>query len=187
MRRLCSLIALIVLAVSSAAFAQTSDPFQSTTMQPVPIEQRATTDDIHNLFAALNVQKQSEQMMKVMRVQTASMMEQELKRQSPAPTAREIQLFKESMDQAFNALDIQGLMNDMAGIYQQYLTRDEVVAITAFYESPAGQSMLTKMPAIMSEYMRVAMPKQMDKVHATMEKLEQQFKKEQQRQDATKN
>lgn len=187
MRRLCSLLVLVVLAVSCAAFAQTSAPFQSTTLQPVPVEQRATTDDIHNLFAALHVEKQTEQMMNVVRVQMTNLMEQELKKTSPPPTARQLQLFKESMDQAMGSLDVRGMMNDMANIYQQYLTRDEVVAITAFYESPAGQSMLTKMPAIVSEYMRVAMPKQMDKVRVTMEKLEQQIKKEQERQSAPKN
>jgi hypothetical protein len=34
--------------------------------------------------------------------------------------------------------------------------------------------MLTKMPAIVSEYMRVSMPKQMDKVQASIKNLEQQ-------------
>jgi hypothetical protein len=123
----------------------------------------------------------------VMRVQTTNLMEQELKKQSPPPSARQIQLFRESLDEAMGALDIEGMTNDMANAYQEYLTRDEVVAFTAFYESPAGQSMLTKMPAIVSEYMRVAMPKQMDKMRATMEKLEQQMKKEHERQNAGKS
>jgi hypothetical protein len=97
-----------------------------------------------------------------------------------------MQLVRQYMDEALSGFDIKALMNDMAGVYQEYLTRDEILAMTAFYKSPAGKSMLTKMPAIMSEYMRIAMPKQMEKVQASIKNLEQQMKKERQLQGAPK-
>jgi hypothetical protein len=186
MRRLSSLVILFTLLASTAVFSQTSAPAGVPIIQPVPEVQRASIDEVRALFAALNVQQQSEQMVKVMRVQVTNAFTEEMKKQSPPPSPREMQLVRQYMDEALSGFDIKALMNDMAGVYQEYLTRDEILAMTAFYKSPAGKSMLTKMPAIMSEYMRIAMPKQMEKVQASIKNLEQQMKKERQLQGAPK-
>ncbi len=43
------------------------------------------------------------------------------------------------------------LMDEMAAIYVRILTEEELDAMLAFYRSPAGQSMLKKMPEMMAE------------------------------------
>ncbi|WP_420348321.1 DUF2059 domain-containing protein [Pelagibius sp.] len=43
------------------------------------------------------------------------------------------------------------LMDEMAIIYERVFTEEELDAMLAFYKSPAGQSMIKKMPAMMAE------------------------------------
>jgi len=58
------------------------------------------------------------------------------------------------------------------------LTRDEIVAIRAFYTSPAGKSMIAKMPGIMAEYMGVALPRQMKKMQAAAAEMQDRIRKD---------
>lgn len=44
---------------------------------------------------------------------------------------------------------------DIVAIYRETFTQDEIDAMTEFYGSPVGQSVLEKMPGVMRKSMRV--------------------------------
>jgi hypothetical protein len=61
------------------------------------------------------------------------------------------------MKLALDVYPIDAMMDDVTEIYQRYMSRSDVEAFIAFYTSPPGQHLLDAQPAIMSEYMPVAM------------------------------
>lgn len=64
------------------------------------------------------------------------------------------------------------LANLVAPIYDKHFTEAEIDAITAFYRSPTGQKMLSKMPAIIAESQQAGMEwgqKIAEKIMADME------------------
>ena len=52
-------------------------------------------------------------------------------------------------------LDTHGLIDQLIPIYDKYYTIDDLKAVNAFYESPAGQKVLTVLPSLMQESMKV--------------------------------
>ena len=177
MRRLIlSLLAVFLLC--SCVFAQSVTVSMNPALQPVPEEQRASMDEVRGLFDAMGSKQQMQQMMTNMETQMSATMQQELKKQFPQITPKQLAEMQSWTKQMTASLDFDDMLNDMAKVYQAYLTRDEIVAIRAFYESPAGHSMQTKMPAIVSEYMLTSLPKQMKKMEAAMASLQERMKKE---------
>lgn len=174
MRRL-SFVLFLILALSSVVVAQSS---ATPAVEPVPESQRASIDEVKALFESQNAQKQAEDMINMMKRQMLAMFEEEMKKQSPPPTPHQLSLFRTWMDESMSTLNVADMMNDMAVVYQKYLTRDEIVAINAFYASPAGKSMMAKLPTMMTEYMQVALPKQQKKMEALMASLQERVNKE---------
>jgi uncharacterized protein len=172
MRRLLfSVVALI--ACSCCALAQTQAPH----LDPVPESQRASVEEVHALFAAMNSQQQTEQMMQMMKGNMIQAFEEQMAKQSPPPSPHLMNQLRANMNEVWSTLNVNDLMDDLASIYRKYLTRDEIAGIRAFYDSPAGKSMLTKTPGIMNEYMQVALPKEMERMQAAMKQMELRMKK----------
>ena len=61
------------------------------------------------------------------------------------------------MKLALDVYPIDAMMDDITVIYQRHMSRSDVDAFIAFYSSPPGQHLLDSQPAIMQEYMPVAM------------------------------
>lgn len=59
-------------------------------------------------------------------------------------------------------------------VYVKHLTAAEMEATLEFYRTPAGQSILQKMPLVMEESMRLGQQWGMDVAQRVMEKLEQE-------------
>jgi hypothetical protein len=146
-------------------------------LNPVPESQRASAEEVHALFAAMNSQKQTEQMLQMMKANMMQAFEEQMAKQSPPPSPKLMQQLRNGMNEVYGTLKVDDLMDDMASIYQKYFTRDEIAGIRSFYDSPAGKSMLTKMPGIMNEYMQVALPKEMQRMQDAMQQMEQRMKK----------
>jgi hypothetical protein len=171
-------LAAVVLLYSSALFAQTSAPAAPPQLEPVPEMQRASMDEVRGLFDAIGSRQQIDQMMKMMQTQLSKAMEEQLRQQTPPPSPRQVEHAQEFMKQAMNSVNVEELLNEMAQLYQKYLTRDEIVAIRAFYTSPAGKSMIAKIPGIMAEYMQVALPRQMKKMQAAAVEMQERIRKD---------
>jgi len=70
------------------------------------------------------------------------------------------------MDAAFKLYPMDEMVDDLVVVYQRHLTKEDVDAITAFYESPAGQHLLDNQPAMMKEMMPATMKKMQERAQA---------------------
>lgn len=59
------------------------------------------------------------------------------------------------MDIMFGAMDKQAMKEDTIKLMAKHFTVDELNALTAFYSSPEGKSVMNKMPLYMSESMPI--------------------------------
>ena len=96
--------------------------------------------DIRRMLALTGGDKVADQLFDVM---TASM-------RSSAPGADEF------LDELKTEMGGGKLMDIMAGIYDKYLTDEDVKGIIQFYESPAGRKMIETTPKIVADTMAEA-------------------------------
>jgi hypothetical protein len=61
------------------------------------------------------------------------------------------------MKMALDVYPVDTMIDDIIEIYQRHMSRSDVDAFIAFYSSPPGQHLLDEQPAIMKEYMPLAM------------------------------
>jgi hypothetical protein len=61
------------------------------------------------------------------------------------------------MKMAMDVYPVDAMIDDVTEIYQRHMSRSDVDAFIAFYSSPPGQHLLDEQPAIMREYMPLAM------------------------------
>lgn len=147
------LIALITLHCGylGSAQAQTPPPAPTTTASPATNSpQASTTDD-----SAIDPAKAAEIRKLLELTGTAKIMDQ--------MKAQIITMFKRQRpnvsDEVWTHLDqdmdTNALLEKMLPLYDKYYTLDDLKAVNAFYESPAGQRMVAANPQIMQESMQI--------------------------------
>jgi uncharacterized protein len=52
-------------------------------------------------------------------------------------------------------MDMHELIEKIIPVYDKYYTLDDLKAVNAFYESPAGQKILSTLPQVMQESMKI--------------------------------
>lgn len=82
-------------------------------------------------------------------------------------------LSREVLEEVIAELDPGELEDLVVPVYARHFTADEMEAAIAFYRTPAGQSMLRKMPLVMQETMRVGMEWQGDFARRVMERMDE--------------
>lgn len=98
------------------------------------------------------VETQVKEQMQVMREQMAPGA-----KLTPSQRADLDKLMHKYMEKAINIYPVDEMIGDLTGIYQEYLSREDVDAMIAFYNSPAGQHLLDAQPKITRELMPVVM------------------------------
>ena len=83
-------------------------------------------------------------------------------------------LMKKYMDRAATLYPPEEMMADIAMVYRLHLSKTDVDAYIAFYNSPAGQHLLDAQPLIMQEYM----PMVMQRVQAGSKELSDEMNKD---------
>jgi hypothetical protein len=68
---------------------------------------------------------------------------------------------QKAMEAMVDAINIPGLKNDLAQIYSEAFTKDELRGISDFYGTPAGIAMVEKQPEISQKLNAVMMPRMM--------------------------
>jgi hypothetical protein len=97
------------------------------------------------------------QMVQVLQGMTAQMRlgaEQGFKQKVPDAMPEQLAKVDHLFDDIFATIPIDQMIDAIVPIYQRHFTKADLAAVTAFYSSPAGQKILTEMPAIMSESMQ---------------------------------
>lgn len=97
---------------------------------------------------------------------------QQLMTQMIEPLRSSGQVSEEFWDEFLAQANLEGLEEAVAGIYVKHFTAEEMEATLEFYRTPAGQSILQKMPVVMQESMAVGQQWGMELGQKISEELE---------------
>jgi hypothetical protein len=155
--------------------AQTAEPAEGTVggapdqapVSTIPVEQRATKEQLTKLFEVMRVKQQMDSVLKMMPAMVEKQMQEQMKairaqmpgggEMSPKEQEAMGQFQKRIMEKALSAYPYDEMISDMTDVYQRHVSRVDADAFIAFYGSPAGQHLLDEQPAIMKEYMPMVM------------------------------
>jgi len=142
MKNIAKIFALFLLVTSSTAFAQSTKPTQASLNKLFEIT------DVRGMIP--KVQAQMDGMMN-------NMIQDMLKGKSVTPEQQKaLDVFRMKVVKIQkDELNWESLEPKIFEIYSDTLSQDDVDGITAFYQSPAGQSYMKKMPALLQQTMLV--------------------------------
>jgi hypothetical protein len=151
----------------------------------VPVDQQPSREQLVRLFQVMRIHQQLDTMLKMIPAMAKQQMQAQArelatqmpdKKITPERQAQMDKLMDRIMAKAVNILSFDEMMDDMVGLYQRYLTRQDVEAMTGFYESPAGQHLLDAQPAIMQQYMPMVMKRVTERSKALTDDLAKEIK-----------
>jgi len=140
---------------------------QPAAVPAIPVDQQATKEQMTKLFEAMKIKEQMASVMKmmpgIMQQQVAQQMQQmkkdhpEMATMTDEQQKQQAKVMSKFMERVMTVYGSDDMLNEMAAVYQRHLTSADVDGIIAFYNSPAGQHMVTMAPAIMQEFMPTMM------------------------------
>jgi len=147
----------------------------------VPVDQQPSRVQLDNLFEVMKVREQMATMTKLMPevMQKAftdqiAQMEKDHPEMTPTTDAQKKavgNVMNKYMERVMNLYTGDEMIDDMAGLYQKYLTRSDVDAMIGFYSSPAGQHALEIGPVVMKEFMPMVMEKMRTRIQPVIDQL----------------
>lgn len=141
----------------------------------------ATLADAENVLQVMRFEDMMEKVLAQQKKQMHAMAEQMgIKMNRPGVNKEDAIAFQQKiMDQMMNALNVGELKNDMAKIYTDVFTKEELAAQAAFYVTPGGKSLVEKTPEVQGRLQAIMMPR-MQAVMPKIAQMSQQFQAEQQ-------
>jgi hypothetical protein len=132
---------------------------------------KATLADAQALLQKMNFSAMMTKILDQQRQAVAAMMKQQMLRRGMSPEDAAAAAAKQSqaMDAFWKAMDMNSLQDDIAGVYSNVFTKDELSGIAGFYDTPSGQALLAKTPEIQQQTMAIMMPRMMQAM-ASMQK-----------------
>lgn len=127
----------------------------------------ATKEDVEKLFVTMHIREQMHNIMEVMSKQSQQMAQETLRKKIPGITQKDLDRLGEITNRIQKGVDVAGMIDDMIPVYQRHLTKEDVAAMQAFYETPTGQKMLREQPQMTAEAMKAVQPR-MEKMMSTM-------------------
>jgi len=127
------------------------------------VDNQATLEQAKAMLQKMNFGAMMNKVMDQQKQAMMALMRQGLAKQGLSGAAMDAAIAKQTkaMDAIYGALDFNSMEGDIAKVYSDVFTSDELNAISDFYSTPAGQSMLAKQPQVQKETMQVIMPKLM--------------------------
>lgn len=136
----------------------------------------ASKEDVEKLFTTMHVREQMRTLMDAMSKQSRQMAQENLRKRIPQVSQKDLDRLDAMMDQMQKGFDVDGMIEDMVPIYQRHLTKEDVSAMEAFYQTPTGQKMLREQPAMTTEAMRAVQPRMEKMMNSMMEQAEKMAK-----------
>jgi hypothetical protein len=149
------------------------------TQQASSDDSAATKEDIEKLFTALHLRDLMQNVMRASMQQSKQIAHDAIKKKEPELTADQLRRMDAFMDDFAKKLDLSGMLDDMVPVYERHLTKQDVSAMLAFYESPTGQKMLREQPAMMAEAMQAMRPRMEKMMGDITDEAEKMAKEEQ--------
>ena len=141
------------------------------TVKNAPMATRATLADAEALLNKMHFEEMIEKALAGQRKMMASMVDQMAAQNNRPGVNKEdmIAFQKKLMDEVMSALGGASLKNDVAKIYSEVFTKDEMDSLSAFYGTPAGTALIAKQPEVQQKMQEVMLPR----MQAMMPKIQQ--------------
>ncbi|MBL9189472.1 MAG: DUF2059 domain-containing protein [Opitutaceae bacterium] len=135
---------------------------------------RATLADATAVLDAMNFEQMMEKTMAGVRKQQVAMVDRMMGQMLPPGADRDavMDLQKRMIEEIMSAMNYAEMKGDMAKVYSDVFTKDQLAALGTFYQSPAGQAMSEKQPEITEKLNALMMPRMM----AAIPKVQQMAK-----------
>jgi uncharacterized protein len=154
--------------------------------------QPPTTEEVMKFFEIMHIREQMQSMLqseqKQINVMVNDMFSKKLPDASPENRERFQGMMNGMMSDMFSNYPVEDILRDMVPVYQKHLSEADLVAIIAFYSSPAGKKVIQEMPAMSAEAMRVSYTRLQPKIEEMMKKMESRLDammKDEKKQDST--
>jgi len=170
MRHLLTSGMIIVLAAAMGLAQQTS-----------PKESPATKEDVETLFTTMHIREQMRSMMDTMMAQMKQITHENVKKRMPNITQKELDRIDAMTATTMKRYNIDDVFDEMIPVYQRHLTKTDITAMLAFYESPTGRKLLREQPAMIAESMEISRVRMEKVLGELMDKVEDMVKEEAQR------
>ena len=159
-----SVVLLLMSSAATVAQAPTPAPATNAKIQPVASEDAPTPEQVTRMFELMRLRQQVEVVMEAAMQQSRKMVEDTVAGkmgQLPPEAAEDMEnLLDEAFLETRRLVNLDEMLADMVPIYQKYLTKGDVEAISAFYMSPQGQRLLERGPVMATEAMQVTFERQ---------------------------
>ena len=141
--------------------------------QAAPADAPADKEDVQKLFATLHLSEMMHNMMTASMQQQKQITHEALKKKMPSMTEEDFNRMDTFIDEFAKSIDLNGMLDDMIPVYQRHLSKQDVTAMLAFYNTPTGQKLLREQPAMMAEGMQAMQPRMQKMMSDLMDKAEQ--------------
>jgi hypothetical protein len=150
-----------------------------------PTVTRATIEDATAVLNAMNFEQMMDKTMAGAKKQQAAMVDKMMGQMGGPGVDREavVEFQKKVMNEMMSAVTGADMKNDMARVYSDVFTKEELQQLGAFYASPLGQAFSDKQPVLAEKMNEVMMPRMM----AVMPKVQQMAKEFQMQQKAKRD
>lgn len=142
------------------------------------VDAPAEKEDVENLFVTLHIREMMQNVMTTSMQQQKLVTHDALKKKMPSMTDDEFKRMDAFIDEFVKTIDLNGMLDDMIPVYQRHLTKHDVNAMLAFYNTPTGQKLLREQPAMMSEGMQAMQPRMQRMMSDLMDKVEQMVRED---------
>ena len=144
--------------------------------QQAATETAATKEDVEKLFATMHIREQMHNVMDVISKQSRETAQNTLKKRLPELTQKDLDGLNELTDHMWKQFDFDAMIDDIVPVYQRHLTKEDVAAMEAFYETPTGQKFIREQPAMTAEAMQAMQPRMEKMVNSMMDEAEKMAK-----------
>jgi hypothetical protein len=126
---------------------------------PFAVAQESKDAKIERLLDAMNAQSTIDQMFEQIKAMTASQIPPGA---TPEQAAKAHELQSKIMDLIKARMGWERMRPQYAKMYGETFSDQEISGMLAFYQSPAGRAMLSKMPALMAKVMELTQAQMAD-------------------------
>jgi hypothetical protein len=127
-----------------------------------PGELKATVADADRVLKKMHFSEMMDKMLQQQKQAMAAMMARQSTKLPPGTTKEEMAAFQSKvLDKIFSQIQGSDMENDIAQIYSNVFSPDELNGLADFYDTSTGQALIAKQPEIQQQMMQAIMPRMM--------------------------
>jgi hypothetical protein len=140
-------------------------------VKDTPVPTHASLADAQALLNKMRFDEMLERTLAQQKKAMAAMFDQMAAQNNhPGVNKDDLVAFQQKMtDELTSAMNTTEMKNDMAQIYSDVFTKDEIDGLSSFYGTPAGEALIEKQPEVQQKMQALMMPRMM----AVMPKIQQ--------------